>query len=78
MEGALGYDDDRVTFDDALSETVDTYTASRHGTRLTLTFASTTGQQVLDGIPTEAYSYALFSRPLAAVDCTPADLDACL
>ena len=70
LDGILTLSDDNFPVDDS-------YRWSVRDGALTLDFHETT-DILIRNIPSEVYSHAHFSRPLRSVDCTPADLDACL
>lgn len=75
--GAARQDDGVLTVTDAEGGGNDSYAWTVADDQLTLRFRHTSGIQA-KGIPFEAYSRAYFTRPLQAVDCTPADLYQCL
>jgi hypothetical protein len=75
--GPLAESDGVLTMTDSYFNVEDSYNWSVTDEGLVLDFNKTTGDMIR-GIPSEAYSRAYFSRPLAPVDCGPDDLDACL
>jgi hypothetical protein len=75
--GAARQDAGVLTVTDAEGGGNDSYAWTVTDDQLTLRFRHTSGTEA-KGIPFEAYSRAYFTRPLRAVDCTPADLYQCL
>jgi hypothetical protein len=75
--GSATAEDGLLTLHDDYYDLDDVFRWRIRDDHLSLRFRSTTGE-LIDGIPSEAYSRAYFSRPIPAVECEPADPEACL